>query len=406
MKILKKIIPLVISLILIGGSFGVGYYYGISNKPEIEKIDALINKENESIEEKVDFTPFWTAWNILDEKYVDLNGSDEQARVWGAIKGLASSLNDPYTVFMPPSEAEIFADDIKGSFSGVGMEIGIRDGILTVIAPLKNTPAEKAGIKPGDQIVKIDETLTTDFTTDDAIKLIRGEIGTPVTLTISRKGESDLIPITIVRDNIEIPTIDTELKDDVFVISLYSFSATSPDLFREALRKFIESGTNKLILDLRGNPGGYMEAAIDMASWFLPAGKTVVIESFGKNQEEIVYRSRGYNIFNENLKFVILIDEGSASASEILAGALQEHNKATLVGTKTFGKGSVQELVPVTSNTSLKVTVARWLTPNKVSISKNGLTPDIEVKLNTQKLKEGIDTQLEKAIEILNTQNF
>jgi len=281
------------------------------------------------------------------------------------------------------------------------MEIGKRDGVLTVIAPLKGTPAEKAGIKPGDKIIKINGKSTADFNTDQAVKLIRGKSGTAVKITISREGVGKLMDINVVRGNINIPTIKTEIKGDVFVISLYSFSATSPSLFRNALRKFIESKKNKLILDLRGNPGGYLEAAVDMASWFLPAGKVVVTEDYGPNKEKIVHRSKGYNIFNNNLKLVILVNGGSASASEILAGALQEYGIATLVGTKTFGKGSVQELINVTKNTSLKVTVAKWLTPNGISISKNGLTPDIKVGITEAQFKKGLDPQLNKAIEIL-----
>jgi len=406
MKIKKllhnKIFTIFLSLLLTVGLFLSGFYFGINNQTEIEKVEGITNKENE-IAKTVDFDPFWKAWNTINEKYVAKDDMNDQEKVWGAIQGLTASLNDPYSVFMPPTDAEIFEEDIQGNFGGVGMEIGIRDNILTVISPLKNTPAEKAGMKAGDKIIEIDGEPTTNFTTDQAVKLIRGEIGTPVKLSVLRKEESDLMEIIIVRDNIEIPTIKTEIKNgDVFIISLYSFSAVSPGLFREALNEFIDSGTSKLILDLRGNPGGYMEAAIDMASWFLPSGKIVVTEDFGNNEKEKIHRSRGYDIFNNNLKFVILVNEGSASASEILAGALQEHNIATLVGSQTFGKGSVQELIKITPDTSLKITVARWLTPNGKSISEQGLTPDVEVEMTLEDYEQEKDPQLEKALEILN----
>ena len=198
------------------------------------------------------------------------------------------------------------------------------------------------------------------------------------------------------------PTVDTEIKGDVFVVRLYSFSAISPGLFRDALREFIESGRNKLVLDLRGNPGGYLEAAQDMASWFLPTGKVIVSEDFKDKNMNQVFRSKGYNVFNDKLKLIILIDGGSASASEILAGALREHGVAKLVGAQSFGKGSVQELVNITDDTSLKVTIARWLTPNGNSISNGGLTPDVVVKLDEEAYKkDGTDTQLNKALEIL-----
>ena len=220
----------------------------------------------------------------------------------GAIQGLVSSLGDPYSVFLPPAETEMFESDISGNFEGVGMEIGIRDKILTVIAPLKGTPAEKAGVLPGDKIIKIDETGTVDLSVDKAVKLIRGKKGTTVKLSIIRGPKDEALEISVTRDTINIPTIDTEIKNDVFIIRLYNFSANSPGLFRESLREFAVSGKDKLILDLRGNPGGYLEAAVDMASWFLPAGKVIVREDFGKKAEPVVYRSKGYDVFNENLE--------------------------------------------------------------------------------------------------------
>jgi carboxyl-terminal processing protease len=191
------------------------------------------------------------------------------------------------------------------------------------------------------------------------------------------------------------------MPNGVFIINLYSFSAPSPNLFRGALREFVQSGSDKLVLDLRNNPGGYLEAALDMASWFLPTGKTVVTENFGDKMAPEVYRSKGYNIFTDKLKIVILVNEGSASASEILAGALQEYNKAILVGTKTFGKGSVQELVPITGDTSLKITVAHWFTPLGKPISNGGLTPNIQVDLTAENTKNGADPQMDAAVKYL-----
>jgi carboxyl-terminal processing protease len=235
------------------------------------------------------------------------------------------------------------------------------------------------------------------------VNYIRGPEGTTVTLTIGRAGKTPF-DVKIVRQIISVPIIDTEeLEGGIFRISLYSFTENSAVLFRSALREFIESGSNKLILDLRGNPGGYLESALDMASWFLPAGTPVIREDRGAGKEENVYRSRGYDIFTDKLQMVILVDGGSASASEILAGALSELGKATLIGETTFGKGSVQELVPVTTDTSIKVTIARWLTPNGNTISELGITPKIEVKRTEEDFKNGRDRQLERAIEFLNT---
>ncbi len=356
--------------------------------------------------EKVDFAPFWKAWSIVNNDFVPTGTStvaSNQERVWGAIEGMVGSLGDPYTVFFPPVESKQFAADIKGSFGGVGMEVGQEDGIITVIAPLKGSPAEGAGLRAGDKILKVGDKEVSRLSVEEAVNYIRGPEGTTVTLTIGRTGKTPF-DVKIVRQIISVPIIDTEeLEGGIFRISLYSFTENSAVLFRSALREFIESGSNKLILDLRGNPGGYLESALDMASWFLPAGTPVIREDRGAGKEENVYRSRGYDIFTDKLQMVILVDGGSASASEILAGALSELGKATLIGETTFGKGSVQELVPVTADTSIKVTIARWLTPNGNTISELGITPEIEVKRTEEDFKAGRDRQLERAIEFLNT---
>jgi carboxyl-terminal processing protease len=242
------------------------------------------------------------------------------------------------------------------------------------------------------------------MSTDQAIKLIRGPKGTKVTISVVRKDIKDPIDITMTRDTINIPTVDTAVKPgNIFVISVYTFSANSADLFRDALRKFVESGSHKLVLDLRGDPGGYLEAAVDMASWFLPLGKPVVSENYGANSAEKpdVYTSHGYNIFGKDLKMVILVDGGSASASEILTGALQDYGIATVVGEQSFGKGSVQELVPLTGETSLKVTIAHWFTPKGRSISKVGITPDVIVPITPADIAKKNDAQMNKALEIL-----
>ena len=406
-----------ILLLIIGGAFFFGYQQGGKHISAELTITELQNKDTGQ-PEQVDFSSFWQAWNIINEKFVTTaTSTTAQEKVHGAIEGLAKSLGDPYTIFFPPEESKAFETEISGKFEGVGMELGIKDNILSVVAPLKDTPAFRAGIKSGDKIIKINNTLSADMTVEAAVKMIRGPRGTEVRLTIVREGKNEPLEITITRDVINIPTIDTEIKqvvaadgsdgsnnpwvNGIYVIKLYNFSANSSNLFRDALRSFIESGTHKLILDLRGNPGGYLEAAVDMASWFLPTGKVVVSEEYAKGTEPTIHRSRGYNIFNDTLKMVILVNEGSASASEILAGALREQNIAKLVGEKTFGKGSVQELVKITPDTSLKLTIARWLTPLGHSISEEGLTPDYLVKISTKDLEAKRDPQMDKAVEIL-----
>jgi len=239
------------------------------------------------------------------------------------------------------------------------------------------------------------------MTAEEAARLIRGEKGAAIKLLILPKGEEATKEITLIRETIVVPILETEEKPGgIFLIKFYSFSGNSTNEFRNALRKFVYSGNSKMIIDLRGNPGGYLESAVDASSWFLPIGKIVAREKFG-NGEENLFRSKGYNIFN-NLPLAILVNEGSASASEIMAGALKEHNVAKLVGTKTFGKGSIQELIEITPQTSLKITIAKWLTPNGVSISDQGLEPDFKVEITKKDLELENDPQMEKAKEVVN----
>ncbi len=356
----------------------------------------------------VDMGEFWRVWELLDKKFVSSTTTEpvtDMERIEGAIQGLVDSYGDPYTVYMPPVEAEIFESDIAGNFTGVGMEIGMRDDVLTVIAPLPETPAERAGIRAGDKLVKIDGAVTDGLSVDEAVLKIRGEKGTTVNLTIFREGATELLELPVVRDVINIPTSKVEERDGVFIIRLYNFSALAEANVQDALRKFMKSGGTKLVIDLRGNPGGYLQSAVNIASYFLPMGKPVVREAYGDGRPEDVYRSQGRDLHQyRDFKTVVLIDGGSASASEILAGALSEHGVATIVGTKSFGKGSVQELVEMESGASLKVTIARWLTPNGHSISQNGLDPQVVVPITDEDGKNNKDPQLEKAIEILNKQ--
>jgi len=403
---LKKYRVSIVTGILVVFAFLIGF--GVGQDKSLASKKALFNIQNNEKQSavKVDMSVFWTAWETLENKFVPSKGKTlitDDEKLWGAIQGLTSAYGDPYTVFMPPEEAKIFNGDISGSFEGVGMELGIKDGVITVVSPLKGTPAYNAGVKSGDKLITINGTSTEGLSVDGAVKLIRGTAGTKVKIKFYREKTDETFEKEITRAKIDIPTIETEVKGEAFVIKLYNFYAPSPNLFKDALRAFIDSGKSKLILDLRGNPGGYLDASVDMASWFLPLGKTIVREDFGGNTEETVYRSKGYDIFNENLKMVILVNEGSASASEILAGALREQRNAKLIGTKTFGKGSVQEVITLDGGSSLKVTIARWLTPLGNSISENGLDPDYIVEMTDKDIIAGKDPQLDKAIEVLKT---
>lgn len=355
----------------------------------------------------IDFTEFWKVYNTLNAKFVPTTASSTlptyEEKLWGAIQGLTASFGDPYTVFMPPEEAKMFQEEISGNFNGVGMEIGLNpEGILTVIAPLKGTPAERAGIIAGDIILSIDGKSTENMTTDMAVKLIRGPKGSTVSFKLLRGGKT--VEIAVVRDTIQVPTLDTNFNRDtgIYTISLYEFTGTSVSLFDKALGDFRASGAKSLIVDLRGNPGGYLEAAVKISSYFIARGEVVVTEDYKGKEQNIVHKSSGAGGIPRGTKVVILINQGSASASEIVAGALKDQGVATIVGTRSFGKGSVQELIPVGQG-ALKVTVARWLTPLGKSISDGGLVPDIQVERTPEDLTAGKDPQMDRAVEFLRT---
>ncbi|MBI2097248.1 MAG: S41 family peptidase [Candidatus Sungbacteria bacterium] len=395
----RKFLIIGASLAVVGASFFLGIGVGYINRPAVEKVVSVLNQETAKPQE-VDFSLFWDVWRRVESNYVDKAKISREKLVEGAIAGMVRAVGDPYTVFFPPQESKEFREEIKGSFDGIGAEIGIRNSIITVIAPLKDSPAERAGLRAGDKILKIDETVTADLTVEQAVRLIRGERGTKVKLTVFRGSDNNGEPkeIIITRDAIVIPNIRTSVKPgSVFVLQLSHFSESSPDDFQKAVAEFQNSGTSRLILDLRNNPGGYLAAAVDIASWFLPAGEVVVVEKHSDDSEE-TYRSRGYAAL-EKTPAVVLINQGSASAAEILAGALRDQRGVKLIGEKTFGKGSVQNLEELPGGSSLKVTIAKWLTPSGKSINENGLEPDISVNATTT--PEGSDPVLEKALELL-----
>ncbi|MDB5224797.1 MAG: ctpA [Candidatus Adlerbacteria bacterium] len=391
--------------------FGVGISVGISERQAAAAggTTFTVGLNPNGQPKDVDMASFWQAWTILDQNFVQTHASNTipttQEKVYGAIAGLAASYNDPYTVFFPPVAAQAFNEQVSGSFGGVGMELdNDADGNLVVVTPLKDSPAERAGMLTGDIITAVNGTSTILMSSNQAVTLIRGPKGTTVKLTVVRKGETKPLIIPIVRDTINVPVVKEELRGDgVYVIALYEFTATSQDLFRAALRNFIKSGSHKLILDLRGNPGGYLSAAVDMGSYFLPVGDVIVTEDFQGKQDNIINRSSGYNVFANDpaFKMAVVTDQGSASASEILAGALQQHGVAKLVGVRTFGKGSVQQLMDLGNGAELKVTIARWLTPNGSSISDAGVQPDIKVERTPEDKKAGKDQQMDAAVNYL-----
>jgi len=368
----------------------------------------------------INFSLFWDAYNKLQDNFIDADKINDQEVIYGAIEGMTASLGDPYTTFLNPTDAKKFEDDLAGSFEGIGVEVGIKKDQLTVVAPLKNTPGQKAGLKSGDVIAKIDGTSTANMTTDEAVDLIRGKKGTNVILTIYREGWTDTQDITITRDTIIIPAMDWKIiNNDVAYIQIYQFDGSLLTDFDNAANQILQSNARKIVLDLRDDPGGYLEVAQKIAGYFMTTGETVVIEDHGKqtcqtssslldgyceNGECInnacAYKTTG-NYSLEEYPMVVLINQGSASASEILAGALRDNREIQLIGEKSFGKGSVQTVINLREGALLKITVAKWLTPKGISISEVGLEPDIKVEITEEDATAGKDTQLEKALEII-----
>lgn len=375
---------------LLGNGMSSQSYALDNSSPEKEAV--LLSKVKNTVAEKF---IFWKSSSTLPTT---------KEMEYGMIEGLVASYKDPYTVFFPPKEAKSFAENVKGSFGGVGMNVGMKEGNIVVIAPLKDSPAMKAGIKAGDIITAVEGKNMLGMQSDEAVSLIRGPLDTPVKITVLHVGAKAVTDITIIRKEIKIPTLDSETKDGVFVIHLYNFSSESPDLFKNALVEFVNTKLKYLVIDLRGNPGGYLEAAVNMASFFLKDGQIVVSERQGKNETVVNHRSTGIVGLPSGIKVVVMVDGGSASASEILAGALKDHDIAKVVGAKSFGKGSVQELVNFDDGSSLKVTIAKWYTPDGVNISESGIKPDVEVAVATttpKGFKGTYDAQLIKAISVV-----
>ena len=352
--------------------------------------------------EKVDFSLFWDAYNKLHQNFIDPGKIDDQKIVYGAISGMTKSLGDPYTDFFDPDQAKAFQQDLAGSFEGIGVEVGIKKDQLTIISPLKGTPGEKAGLKPGDQIIKINQKNTSDISVDEAVNMIRGKKGTEVTLTIFREGWSQTKDIKIIRDIIKVDAVDWELKgNDVAYIRIHQFDQSLSNDFKKVAFEILKSPAKKIILDLRNDPGGYLEVCQDISGWFLEPGQIVTIEDFGGNKKQQQYKAQGNAVF-ANYPTVILINNGSASASEILAGALRDDRGIKLIGEKSFGKGSVQQVVDLNGSLSfLKITIAKWLTPKGNSIAEVGLNADVKVTISDSDIESKKDPQLDKALEII-----
>lgn len=387
------------TLLIVGGIFYGGIVIGKKYYPSINLVKGLENKETGKPAD-VDFSLFWDAWRIIQSDYLKSDSLDRQEMVYGAIKGLMGSLGDQHSAFLTPEEAQIFKEDTGGSFGGVGMEIGLRNNWLTVISPLEGTPAWRAGLQAKDTIVEIDGESTQGITTDEAVKTIRGPKGTEVVLTIMRDSFDKPKDFSIIRDTIVIlPTELSFLDDNIAYLKLNSFSETAPYNFHVSAVEILKKRSPGIILDLRNNPGGYLDVAINIAGWVVERGDIVTIEDFKGEGEEVLKASGNSALVD--FPIVVLTNEGSASASEILAGALRDNRGVKIVGEKTFGKGSVQTAKGLFDDSLVKITIAEWLTPNRISINDNGIDPDYKVEMPEDWKKGDFDPQLDKALEVL-----
>lgn len=406
----RKLKGILLVIIILAGAFWGGFYFGTQNQ-NLASGQGLLAYSREAREkalgnnphgEQINFDLYWEVWNKLKSNYVDTNRLSDQDLFYGSLRGLAAATEDPYTVFMDPEEAKEFADDLTGSFEGIGAEIGFRHDIPTVISPLDGMPAQKAGLMPGDKIYAVNSEPTIGLSLNAIVRKIRGPKDTDVVLTIIRGQESPQ-DITITRSVIVTKSVKSEMRSDgLFLIKISSFNADTENLFNEAIKEILLENPRGIILDLRNNPGGYLETAVTLASEWVEEGP-LVAEQFNNNRRS-EYPAHGRARL-ANFPTVVLVNAGSASASEILAGALRDYKKATIIGEKTYGKGSVQSLSDLKGGATLKITVAKWLTPAGDYINDSGLEPNMIVEMNMDDVNNNRDPQLDKAVELLLEKN-
>lgn len=389
----------VLAVAVLAAGFGAGYRAGTEHPKHII-VKGITNVGDNDV--TADFGLFWEVREKLKGEHIDGASFKDQDMVYGAISGMVDAMGDPNTVFLKPVISKKFEEDIRGEFGGIGAEIARKDAHIVVVAPLEASPAEKAGLRAGDIILKVDDKNVENADVNEAVTYIRGPIGTKVTLTVIRPSEEHVREIAIVRDTIRVPTVKLTLKDNhIAHLQLFSFNENASVAFYQAIAKAAQLGTNGIVLDLRNDPGGFLEVAVNLAGWFLEPGTLVVSEEF-RSGDKNEFKTSGNGVL-KNVPVVVLVNGGSASASEILAGALRDQRHVKLVGEKTFGKGTVQELETLSDGESkLKVTIAHWKLPGGSFIDKNGIPPDVEVKLTEEDTKAKKDPQLDRAIQVLN----
>jgi carboxyl-terminal processing protease len=410
----RRILLIGVSLLVI---FSGGYFLGVEGyKAKVDQAKNIkIVREIPPDKSNIDFSLFWKVWDTLQLKYFDKSKINNRSMVYGAISGMVAAIGDPYTVFLAPNDNKVVNEDLSGSFEGVGIQIGFRGNQLAVVAPLTGSPAEKAGIKPGDFIVGIKDPGsgidrgTVGISLPEAVKLIRGKAGTKVTLVLTREGVASPLIVEVERVKLNVPSViltyvgqgKQSLAGDagknIAHLQLLKFGAETGSEWDQKVSEIEGNGQIKgLILDVRNNPGGYLEGAVDVAGEFIKTGSVAVIEerSDGTKNE---YKTQRIGRLTQ-IPMVVLVNGGSASAAEILAGALRDNKRAKIVGEKTFGKGSIQEPLDLDGGSGIHITVARWLTPAGIWVDEKGLMPDVEIKFD---VNSKIDNQLEEAIKLL-----
>lgn len=398
---------LFICVLAFGGVYQLGFEKGRASSDassgKVSLQDAVLLEKNAE-KDNVDFGLFWKVWDLVRERHVDSEDLDAREMMYGAIQGMLTATDDPYTSFLNPEENEEFNEEIRGTFEGIGAEIGLKKGVLTIVAPLQDSPAEKAGLRAGDKILKIGDEETATMGIDVAVGKMRGPKGTELKMTIFRDGDDETREVAVIRDVIDVKSVTIEISDDsIAYVRITRFGDDTVTEFEKVVDLMKQVRAKGIILDVRNNPGGYLDAAIDMASRLLPKGSTIVIEEDHEGRRSPQYTSRADML--SGVPTVILINGGSASASEILAGALRDNRQnVTIVGEKSYGKGSVQELIPLSQKSAVKITVAKWLTPKGEQINDKGIEPDVEVKLSDEDYDNDRDPQLDKAKETLRVQ--
>ncbi len=395
--------------------FGSGYKYAEWNikRNAREQYTYTIFNANAPVikndkNKNIDFSLFWETWEKVEQKYIDETKLDPQKMFYGSIKGMVASLGDPYTFFLTPDENKQTKDELGGKFQGIGAQLGLKENRIVVISPLKNSPAEQAGLRAGDFVIKVDGESTKDWTLTQTVSKIRGEKGTKVTLTIERAGAEKDVAIT--RNEINVPSIELSFENDngksVAHLKLNQFGDNTNEEWDKNIDTIAERWNNKqisgMVLDVRGNPGGYLEGAVYIASEFLDQGSTVVTQEMTDLDSQVYKVKRQGKLLD--IPLVVIIDQGSASASEILAGALRDHERVKLVGMKSFGKGSVQEALDLNSGAGLHVTIAKWILPNGDWINGTGIEPEIKVENTVDEgntITNDTDKQLKTAVQEL-----